>query len=29
MLAKVEKWIVIFREINREQPDRHRVDYVI
>ena len=29
MLAKVEKWMVIIREINREQPDRHRVDYVI
>jgi hypothetical protein len=29
MLAQVEKWMVIIREINRERPDRHRVDYVI
>ena len=29
MLAKVEKWMVIIREINRERPDRHRVDAVI
>jgi hypothetical protein len=29
MLAKVEKWMVIIREINREWPDRHRVDCVI
>jgi hypothetical protein len=29
MLAKVEKWMVIIRKINREQPDRPRVDYVI
>jgi hypothetical protein len=29
MLAKVEKWMVIIREINREWPDRHRVDCAI
>jgi hypothetical protein len=29
MLAQVEKWMAIIREINRERPDRHRVDYVI
>jgi len=29
MLAQVEKWMAIIREINREQPDRHRVDYAI
>jgi len=26
--TKVEKWMPIIREINREQPDRHHVDYV-
>jgi hypothetical protein len=29
MLALVEKWMAIIREINRERPDGHRVDYVI
>ena len=29
MLAQVEKWMAIIREINREQPDRHHVDYAI
>jgi len=29
MLAQVEKWMAIIREINREQPRRHRVDYAI
>ena len=29
MLAQVEKWMAIICEINRERPDRHRVDYVI
>ena len=29
MLAQVEKWMAIIREISREQPERHRVDYAI
>jgi hypothetical protein len=29
MLAQVEKWMAIIREINRGQPDRHRADYAI
>ena len=31
MLAQVEKWMAIIRQISREQPDhrRHRVDYAI
>ena len=29
MLAQVEKWMAIIHEINREQPDRHRVDYAV
>ena len=29
MLAQVEKWMAIIHEINRERPDRHRVDYAI
>jgi cytochrome c1 len=29
MLAQVEKWIAIIREISREQADRHRVDCAI
>jgi len=29
MLAQVEKWMAIIREISREQQERHRVDYAI
>ena len=29
MLAQIEKWMAIIREISREQPERHRVDYAI
>jgi len=29
MLVQVEKWMAMIREISREQPDRHRVDYAV